>query len=112
MNANLEKYIKDLSPELQKKARACKSPEEFTQLAAENDIELSEEALEAVSGGGWWLNNPDDQNNTADAPNAERNWIKALNVQLGAKGRKSFSPLKRGYTMNEMLENHTGALLK
>ena len=51
MNEKLENYIKDLSPELQKKARACKSLEELTQLAAENDLELPEEALELVSGG-------------------------------------------------------------
>ena len=51
MNEKLENYIKDLSPELQEKARACKSLEELTHLAAENDLELPEEALEHVSGG-------------------------------------------------------------
>ena len=51
MNEKLENYIKDLSPELQEKARACNSLEELTQLAAENDLELPEEALELVSGG-------------------------------------------------------------
>ena len=51
MNEKFENYIKDLSPELQKKARACKSLEELTHLAAENDLELPEEALEHVSGG-------------------------------------------------------------
>ena len=48
---NLEEYIKDLSPELQEKARACKTKDELMQLAAENDLEIPEEALEAVAGG-------------------------------------------------------------
>ena len=51
MNENFEKYIEGLSPELQEKARACNSLEEVMELAAENDIELPEDALEAVSGG-------------------------------------------------------------
>ena len=51
MNENFEKYIEDLSPELQEKARACNSLEEVMELAAENDIELPEDALKAVSGG-------------------------------------------------------------
>ena len=51
MNENFEKYIKDLSPELQEKARACKTKEELNAFIAENDLELPEDALEAVSGG-------------------------------------------------------------
>ena len=46
-----EKCISDLSPELQEKARACKSMEEIYELIAENDVELSDDALEAVAGG-------------------------------------------------------------
>ena len=38
-------------PELQEKARACKSPEEILALAKEEGYELSDEELEAVSGG-------------------------------------------------------------
>ena len=48
---DFEEYIKDLSPELQEKARACKTKDELMQLAAENDLEIPEEALEAVAGG-------------------------------------------------------------
>ena len=48
---NLEDYIKDYSPELQEKARACKTKDELTQLAAENGLEIPEDALEAVAGG-------------------------------------------------------------
>ena len=51
MNAQFEKYIEGLSPELQEKARACKTMEELNAFIAENDLELPEEALELVSGG-------------------------------------------------------------
>ena len=51
MNAEFEKYIEGLSPELQEKARECKTKDELMQLAAENDLEIPEEALEAVAGG-------------------------------------------------------------
>ena len=47
----IEKYIGELSPELQEKARACKSMNEIYELIAENDVELSDDALEAVAGG-------------------------------------------------------------
>ena len=47
----LEKYIGDLSPEMQEKARECKTTEELQTLLAENDVELSEDALSAVAGG-------------------------------------------------------------
>ena len=52
MNANFEKYIEGLSPELQEKARACKTPEEINEFIDDNDLELDESALEMVSGGG------------------------------------------------------------
>ncbi|SEF78271.1 hypothetical protein SAMN04487934_103124 [Eubacterium ruminantium] len=48
---NIESFIKDLSPELQEKARACKTTEELLKLADDNDIEISREALDTVSGG-------------------------------------------------------------
>lgn len=52
-NINIDDYIKemDLSPELEEKARQCNTASELMELAAENDIELPEDALEAVSGG-------------------------------------------------------------
>ena len=50
-NENLEKYIGELSPEMQEKARACKDMAELNALLAENDVELSEDALQAVAGG-------------------------------------------------------------
>ena len=51
MNENFEKYIEGLSPELQEKARECKTKEELNVFIAENDLELPEDALEAVAGG-------------------------------------------------------------
>ncbi|MBR1751166.1 MAG: hypothetical protein IJ740_09875 [Ruminococcus sp.] len=51
MKENFEKYIKDLSPELQEKARECKTKEELNAFIAENDIELSDDLLKAVAGG-------------------------------------------------------------
>ncbi|MBQ8966924.1 hypothetical protein [Ruminococcus sp.] len=48
---DIEKYIKDLPAELQEKARQCRDMRELNELIADNDIELSEDVLEAVSGG-------------------------------------------------------------
>ena len=48
---NLEDYIKDLSPELQEKARACGNAEELLALAKENKVPLPDEALAAIAGG-------------------------------------------------------------
>ena len=47
----LEDIIKKLSPELQDKAKACKSPEELMALGREHAAELTPEALEAIAGG-------------------------------------------------------------
>ena len=46
--------FKDLSPELQNKARECKTAEEILALAREEGYELSDEELRAVSGGIEW----------------------------------------------------------
>lgn len=46
--------FKDLSPEFRDKARKCKTPEEILALANEEGYELSEEELQAVSGGVKW----------------------------------------------------------
>ena len=51
MNEELQKFLDDLSPELQQKARECKTQEEFNDFFSENDIELPDEILDAVSGG-------------------------------------------------------------
>ena len=46
--------FEDLTPEQQAKARACKTPEDILALAKEEGCEISDEELEAVSGGGFW----------------------------------------------------------
>ena len=45
--------LDDLSPELKEKALACKSPQEILELAKSEGYELSDEALETISGGSW-----------------------------------------------------------
>ena len=51
MNEKFREFIKDLPQELQEKARGIKTQEELTDFLSDNDIELPEDALEAVSGG-------------------------------------------------------------
>ena len=43
--------FKDLTPEPLEQARACKSAEEFAELAESFGVKLSDEELEAISGG-------------------------------------------------------------
>ena len=51
MNEKFSEYLKDLPPELQEKAKDIKTQEELNEFLSDNDIELPEDALEAVSGG-------------------------------------------------------------
>jgi bacteriocin-like protein len=44
---------KNLSPEIMEKARACKDAQELAHLAESEGIELSDDQLEAISGGAW-----------------------------------------------------------
>ena len=46
--------FKNISPELQSKARKCNTPEEILNLAKEEGYALSEEELQALSGGAEW----------------------------------------------------------
>lgn len=47
--------FENLSPELQEKARACKTAEDLLNLAKTEGYELSDEELEAISAGGeFW----------------------------------------------------------
>ena len=42
------------NPELQEKLRSCQTVEELVQLAKEQGVEMSDEALESVAGGIDW----------------------------------------------------------
>ena len=44
----------DLTPEQRTKAKACKTPEDLLALAKKEGYKLSEEEMEAVSGGKSW----------------------------------------------------------
>ena len=48
---NLEDYIKNLTPDLQEKARACGSVNELLALAKEAKVPVPDDALEAIAGG-------------------------------------------------------------
>ena len=45
--------FEDLTPEQKERARKCKSADEVLELAKEEGYELSDDELEAVSGGDW-----------------------------------------------------------
>ena len=51
MNEKYKEYLKDLPPELQEKAKDIKTNEELMEFLSDNDIELPEDVLDAVSGG-------------------------------------------------------------
>ena len=51
--------LNELTPEQLERAKACTSPEELMSLAKECGLELSDEQLDAVSGGGWVEADPD-----------------------------------------------------
>ena len=47
----MTKTFENLTPELQEKLKACKTPEELAALAKENGFELADEELENLAGG-------------------------------------------------------------
>ena len=51
MNRTMQKLIDQLPEKLRDRARDCSDPRELMALAANEDIELSDDALEAVSAG-------------------------------------------------------------
>ena len=46
--------FEELSPKLQEKAKACKTPGEILDLAKEEGYELSDAELEGIAGGDHW----------------------------------------------------------
>ena len=59
MNEKYKDYLKDLSPELQEKAKDIKTQEELLEFLSDNDVELPEDVLDAVSGGSGCGNDDD-----------------------------------------------------
>ena len=55
LNAALKGIYDNLSDELKEKAKQCKTMDELTKLAAKEGVELPDEALDAVAGGGTIL---------------------------------------------------------
>ena len=53
-NEMLSKVWDSLTDEQKEKAKGCKTNEELLKFAGEEGIELPDEALDAVSGGGLW----------------------------------------------------------
>ena len=51
MNEKVNALLNGLSPELQERAKDIKTQEELMEFLSDNDVELPEDALEAVSGG-------------------------------------------------------------
>ena len=55
MEKRLEVNFEDLkNPELQEKLKNAQTPEELVALAKAEGVELSDEQLEAIAGGGEW----------------------------------------------------------
>ena len=53
-----KELLKDLTPEQLERVKACKNNEEILSLAKKEGFELTEEQLEAVSGGGCFSTTP------------------------------------------------------
>ena len=51
--------FEDVSPELRERALNAKTPEDVLKLAKEEGYELSDEQLEDISGGSWYVTGKD-----------------------------------------------------
>ncbi len=56
---DFEKLFSNLTEDQMEKAKECKTPEEFLELAGSEGIELTDEQMEALSGGGEFTPVPD-----------------------------------------------------
>lgn len=50
---DFEKLFSNLTEDQMEKAKECKTPEEFLELAGAEGIDLTDEQMEALSGGGF-----------------------------------------------------------
>ena len=46
--------LDEFSEELQAKVKACQTPEELRNVAKEEGLELTDQQLDAIAGGGFW----------------------------------------------------------
>lgn len=51
---DLQKKLEELTDEQRERARALKTPEEIVAFAKEQGIDITDDQLEAVSGGAWY----------------------------------------------------------
>lgn len=56
---DIKAILESLTPEQREKARACATPEEILAFAKEEGYELSDDEIEAVSGGVWDFDAPE-----------------------------------------------------
>lgn len=47
--------LSNFTPEQIEKAKACRTPEEFAEVAKQEGVELSDEQLELIAGGKNWF---------------------------------------------------------
>ena len=89
MNEKYKEYLKDLPPELQEKAKDIKTQEELLEFLSDNDVELPEDALEAVSGGSGC-----DSGECEHKSVSEQESFDALNVEINRWGyfRRVYRP--------------------
>ena len=89
MNEKFSEYLKNLPPELQEKARDINTQEELLEFLSDNDVELPEDALEAVSGGSGC-----DSGECEHKSVSEQESFDALNVEINRWGyfRRVYCP--------------------
>ena len=56
MDINKMKFFESLSEETREKLRKCKTTEDYIALAEEENVELTDEQLDMISGGEVWDN--------------------------------------------------------
>ena len=58
---DIENMLGNLTEEQKALAKQCKSPEEFLKLAGAEGIDLTEDQMDALSGGVSWVEKPENQ---------------------------------------------------
>ena len=69
-----KKYFDGLSDDLKKKVTECRTSEELMNLAKTEGIELTDDQLDAISGGSAWSCDEDDASNCSEHSVAPLLW--------------------------------------